>query len=191
MIVNYFVYGISCLLVLLGFIALLLQKVYLDPKTDQPHVKVDVPFFGKMQTNIPALAFLFFGVALAAYAYSSQTKFVDWQLNGHIKYDGSEPIDFREGKLQVFPCGIKSFVSKEGRFQIEMKVEEGRSIEEEIQRIDYTHIKGSNLILLKQEYQIWKENPYNSLIKQITENSRMYKDLMINDSGNIRENSNE
>jgi hypothetical protein len=183
MVMIYFMYIISCLLVVLGFIALLLQKVYLDPKTDQPNVEVHVPFVGKMKTNFPSLAFLFLGVVMAIYAYTRPSKLdmplVDWQLIGNFEYEGIEPIDFREGKLQIFPCGIKSFVSKAGQFQIEMKIEEGKSLEEEIQWIDYSHPRGSTKIVLKKEYQKWENNDPACLIEVATENSRIYKGLLI------------
>ena len=50
--------GISILLIILGFIALLKQKTYIDSKTQQP-TKIKLPFFGEMITNFPALIFIF------------------------------------------------------------------------------------------------------------------------------------
>ncbi len=56
----YVAFAIATLLIVLGFIALLTQKVYLDSTTQQP-ITIEVPFVGKMAANVPSLAFVFFG----------------------------------------------------------------------------------------------------------------------------------
>ena len=63
------IYGISTLTIILGFIALLTQKIYIDTDTKQL-TQIDIPMVGKMKTNYPALIFLFLGIFLAVYAFS-------------------------------------------------------------------------------------------------------------------------
>ena len=64
----YILFGIALLSIILGFVALLSQKVYLDATTKQP-TEVQIPFLGKIKSNYPALVFAFLGAALAFYAF--------------------------------------------------------------------------------------------------------------------------
>jgi hypothetical protein len=56
-------YGFAVLLAVLGLVALLKQKTYLDSKTGQP-TQIEIPLIGKMKTNYPALIFVFLAVVV-------------------------------------------------------------------------------------------------------------------------------
>ena len=97
-----FVYFISIFSIILGFIALLTQKIYIDPETKKPTVDVEIKFLGKLKTNVPALAFVFLGIALAVFAYS-RPKQVDWTLQGQLIDEENKIVDFRTGTLKLIP----------------------------------------------------------------------------------------
>jgi hypothetical protein len=57
--------AIAGLLIALGGLALVWQrKMYIDVNTNQVTTKIDLPFGIKLQTNAPAIAIIFMGVAL-------------------------------------------------------------------------------------------------------------------------------
>ncbi len=171
-----FVYFISILSIILGFIALLTQKIYIDPETKKPTVDVEIKFLGKLKTNVPALAFVFLGIALAVFAYS-RPKQVDWTLQGQLIDEENKIVDFRTGTLKLIP-GDSAEVTKLGRFDIRIKSEEGQKIEDVIEAIDYSHDDGSVSIVLKKEYEAYqKQQP--SLIKSATKSFREYKPVSI------------
>ena len=86
-----FLYIISGISILLGFIALLKQKTYLDARTSQP-TSIEVSKLGKMKSNYPALVFVFLGFALAVIATMNRDKKigpnankVTWTIKGSFK----------------------------------------------------------------------------------------------------------
>jgi len=55
------------------------QKIYIDSETKQP-TEFDLPFFGKLKTNTPALGLFFFGCVLLIYPiHKSQTSYLHLQ----------------------------------------------------------------------------------------------------------------
>ena len=54
------IYLLAGLCFVLGFVALLKQKTYIDSQTNQP-TEIELPFVGKLTTNYPALGFVFIG----------------------------------------------------------------------------------------------------------------------------------
>lgn len=50
-----------------GLILIAKKKVLIDPET-KAVVDIEIPYFGKMKTNIPGLAFFMFGCALIVYS---------------------------------------------------------------------------------------------------------------------------
>ena len=79
-------FSLSFLSVALGFVALLAQRTYLDKETQKP-VEIEIPVFGKMKSNYPALLFVFLGFALAFYAFdkSYPPPKVEWVVTGALK----------------------------------------------------------------------------------------------------------
>lgn len=164
------IYGISTLTIILGFIALLTQKIYIDTDTKQL-TQIDIPMVGKMKTNYPALIFLFLGIFLAVYAFSRSfpPQKNEWVITG--SFESGKNINWQDGTLTVFPADFECEVFPNGRFEIEAKIEEGKTFEDVIQRIDYSHPLGSAQICPKKQRE--------TLVKHETENSREYKPVPI------------
>ena len=59
-------YAIAALSIILGFIALIKQKVYLDKDTKK-QTELEIPILGKLKTNYPSLVFVFLGFFLVYY----------------------------------------------------------------------------------------------------------------------------
>ena len=62
-------YFLAAILIILGFIALLRQKTYIDSKTKQP-TEIEITKLGKFKSNYPALAFVVLGFVLAFFVGS-------------------------------------------------------------------------------------------------------------------------
>ena len=179
MTIAYIMYGISLITIILGFVALLTQKIYINPETHQP-TEIDIPFLGKLRTNIPAIAFVFFGFILAYVTFdkSYPPNKVDWIITGSFNA-GDEEIDWEKGTLVLFPTEFSHEVSDHGTFIINAKIEEGTSFENMIQRIDFSHPKASTQICPKDEYDSFK-NGKVTLIESTTENTRNLKPAPLN-----------
>ena len=63
MLVTLLLIGLGTLSILLGFIALLSQNIYLHPET-KDLTEVEVPILGRLRTNYPALVFVLLGFSL-------------------------------------------------------------------------------------------------------------------------------
>jgi hypothetical protein len=138
--------GIS---VLLGFIALLTQKKYIDKASDKVTTEVDVPGFGKMKTNFPALVFVFLGFGLAVYVlHSAQTldqgsEDVDWLITGQFKSTDTNRVWLTQNLgLQQSP--IIPYISAEsGQFQLTVPIPRGLKFEDKYNYITYSDGKWS------------------------------------------------
>ena len=175
-----FVFSVAALSIILGFIALLTQKIYLDPDTKQPTTEVEIPFLGKLRTNIPALVFVFLGIVLAAFAFNRAfpVKKVEWNLIGQFRNVGDQQIDWTKGTLTLIPRIVEPEVSSQGTFLIDAKVDEGKIIEDVFRCIIYSHAIGSAEIILKNEYEAHRNNE-ETLIETATDNLRKYKPVSI------------
>ena len=93
-------YIISISSIILGFVALILQKTYLDPETQKP-TEVEVPVIGKLKTNYPALVFVFLGFAGAFYSFQrSQVKEkVQWTIQGSLVDSAHRIKDWSNGEF--------------------------------------------------------------------------------------------
>lgn len=176
----FFVFSVAALSIILGFIALLTQKIYIDPDTKQPTTEIEIPFLGKLRTNIPALVFVFLGIFLAAFSFNKAfpVKTVDWNLIGQFRNVGDQQIDWTEGTLSLIPKSITPEVSSQGKFLIDVKVDEGKTIEDAFECIMYSHAIGSAEIFLKKEYEALI-NKEETLIETASDNSRKYKPVSI------------
>ena len=152
-----FMYSISVLAIILGFIALLTQRVYIDPTTSKP-TEMSIPFFGKVKTNYPALVFTFLGFAMAFVAVdkSFPPPTEKWEIKGSFRLPEEANIqnfDWRAGTLTIHPAGDPPVITPEGTFIIEADIDIGKTVEEMYELIDYSHPRVSGEILLKEEYQ--------------------------------------
>ena len=172
MIPLYVASGIGSLLIILGFTALLSQKVYMDARTKQP-IEIKIPIFGKLKANYPALAFVFLGCAMTVYGLRSvpHTK-TWWRIDGRIITD--VPINFQDGTLTIIPKSEKIDVDgATGNFTIEVPIEIGTTFEEAIELIDYTHNLGNAKIDPNAELELKKQQK-PSRLTGLTKTTRSY-----------------
>lgn len=168
-------YGVAIFMILLGFIALLMQKTYkVEGRTE-----VKLLGFGKMKTNYPALVFVFLGFILALVQLRSETEGrVEWRITGKLAC--SEQVDWRNGQMSLFPCDITvTPVQPDGTFFITARLPKGKTFEDEFQHITYTHRVGSAVLYPGKEMEAFKIEKELSLLSGYTENSRSYKTVNI------------
>lgn len=169
-------FSLSGFSIFLGFIALFFQKTYIDSKTNQI-TEIDIPIMGKMKTNYPALIFVFLGGFLAFYAFYKSPQSpqkIPWEITGSFK--ANDKIDWQDGTLRVFPTDFEVTANPDGTFKITASLEEGRTFEDVVQRIDYSHHYGSIQIYPQAEYNAYRAQK-DTLIKIATKNSREYKQV--------------
>jgi hypothetical protein len=154
----FFVFGMTC--VVMGFFALLKQKLYIDSKTNKA-TEVSLPIVGKMKTNYPALVFVLVGFASMYPIYSFKQPDIDakddYLVKGRIEI--SQPSttgenrgsaaspDFSTSIIMPFPSDvIDSQVESDGTFSMTIKVPKGRTFEDYVQTLQLsgpTHMIGS------------------------------------------------
>ena len=171
----FIMYGLSALAILLGFIALLAQKTYIDSKTNQP-TQLSIPIIGKIKTNYPALLFVFLGFVMAYMALekSYPPRKIPWTIHGSFDTTASEDFDWREGIFTLHPTDFYIGMSPGGEFIITGNIEEGKTFEDVVEFIDYSHKSGSIKIYPKQELESYKQGN-ETLIEAITDTHRKYK----------------
>jgi hypothetical protein len=80
---------ISLTLAVCGVLSLFRQKIY---RSDDGVTEIDVPIFGKMKSNYPAVAFSFLGVALAAFCIQRWPVVMETTpLRGTVTLQGATP----------------------------------------------------------------------------------------------------
>jgi hypothetical protein len=157
-------YGIAALSIVLGFAALLLQKTYLDSRTGLA-TSIELPVLGKLRTNYPALVFALLGIGLAIFALRSSIK-SEWVLTGRLEHPSQKDIDWSHCLVRAIPSEVWSDVSREGLFTIRAFIEDGKSIDEVLDTLDFTHEVGSVQIYLKREHDLYSRGE-KSMIKNI------------------------
>lgn len=170
------VYSISGLSIILGFFALLKQKTYIDPDTNQP-TEVEIPIFGKLKSNYPALVFVFLGIGLAFISFNTlhPPKKVDWEIKGSFTKEDDQDIVYANGQLKLIPAPLASEIGEGGIFEIKMKIEEGKTFEDIIQCIDFTYDTiGNASIITKDELKAYDDRQ-ETLIEIKTKNYRKYR----------------
>jgi len=166
----FFALGLAALVIVLGFVALLKQRTYLDAKSQKP-IQIDVPLFGKnvkMKTNYPALAFLFVGFLLAIYVLQSglpahETE--EWQVQGSF-FDPNISDWDRAGTLSLFPPQYMLFqgqpVDQNGHFNLKLKLDKDLTFEKAVQTITYSHLEGDVVIVPQDEYSAYQKKDESS-----------------------------
>jgi hypothetical protein len=113
----FFVFGMTC--VVMGFFALLKQKLYIDSKTNKA-TEVSLPIVGKMKTNYPALVFVLVGFAAMYPIYSFKQPDADakddYLIKGRIEVippsttgesrGGAGAPDFSTSIIMAFPSDV-------------------------------------------------------------------------------------
>jgi hypothetical protein len=178
-------YLLSTLIVLLGAVSLVLQKVYkIDSGTGEKTI-VEVPLFGKLSTNYPALAFVFIGAALAAYTLNTTWESDDhWVISGKFRAPSVEIVNWDQGNLRLSPKKFHMSVSPDGTFEIQGDIKKGRSFEEEVKQITYENCTCDGKVF---GASIMVESEYNNFIKKeqsivegAEKNTRRYKSVEVN-----------
>jgi hypothetical protein len=164
----------------LGFVALLMQKTYLDAKTRKP-IEIKVPVLGKMKTNYPALAFVFLGAFLAyvGFVNSFPPRRVEWTLTGSLKHPDNKRVDWPRGHdLALIPTTIKERVGDNGDFELVAMIDEGKRIEDVFELLVFNHPEGSVRVPLRDQYEAFVEKK-SSLLSKATGHTRHYAQIPI------------
>lgn len=178
-------YGLSTLIVLLGGMSLVLQKVYKVDSTTGEKTTVEIPLFGKLSTNYPAIVFVFIGAALSTYTLNKTMESDDhWVVSGSFRTPNAEAINWERGNLRLSPKKYHMSVSPDGTFEIQGEIKKGRNFEEEVKQITYENcscdgkIFGAS-IMAENEYRNFVKNE-KSLIESTGEKTRRYKAVEVN-----------
>lgn len=176
-------FAISAACIVLGFVALVTQKIYLDSATGQP-TEVEVAPLGKLKSNYPALVFVVFGIALAFYTLkeSSETErskpLTQWTLKGSFSPPNGKAIEWSKGTLTLLPSNVRQVVSEQGTFEITALIEEGKALEDIYEKLDYSTNEASAWINLRKERQAYIDNK-PSAIKDMTNHTRDYQPIEV------------
>lgn len=171
--------SLACLMIVLGFIALLFTKIYVADGTGVPS-EIDVPIIGKLKTNYPALIFVILGSALAAYAIKSNadSQLDTWVVTGQIQMPpGSDKQIFQMGTVEAVPVSIPPRIEDTGNYTLHVQLKHGEDFEKAISQISYTNDLGSACIIPADELKSFELNPRNSLLQSKTALSRSYRSI--------------
>lgn len=180
MTLGYILLSISFLSIVMGFVALLTQRIYLDAST-QEKTEIELPLFGKMKTNYPALIFVFLGFALSFYVFDKcyPPQKEPWELSGQFISPG-RAIDWETGSLSIFPSDYDIDIDEKGFFMIKTQLDEGVDIEAVVQSFMYSHKNASIEVFPLEEYRKYTTGAETSLIDRALPNSRKYKPVPVN-----------
>jgi hypothetical protein len=121
----------------LGFVALLRQNTYLDPKTNAP-IEIELPLLGRMKANYPAVGFVFLAALCILVAYSSRKiPPTNWSVTGSVGYANGAPLkpaDWDALQIKINPKRYEPTVKKDsiGHFTIAPALPDQTSFEDEI-----------------------------------------------------------
>ena len=176
---TYVVYFICALSIVLGFIALLTQKVYIDNKTNEP-IDIEIPLLGKFRTNYPAAIFVILGFSLAAFTFNKSypPPKVEWTITGSFQKPDNAKVDWEHGSIELTPSPVQDGISNLGKFTIKVKIDEGKSIEDIFERLAFTWDSASVDCNLVNEYKNYKNND-ESLIHDATKRTLNFKPIPV------------
>jgi len=145
------VIGIGGMLCAMGFVALLLQKLYLDPaarkgKVPRAETVLKLPGFGEVSTTYPALAFLVVGAALVPTGMATTTRppeKVPWHVVVHVE-SGVPLGGLIEAGVAISPSYTRTLVDRQARtITIDTSLDKGLEFEAAVEAIDLTVPGGS------------------------------------------------
>lgn len=148
--------AIAILSIVLGFIALVKQKTYIDKETQKP-TEIEVPILGKMKSNYPSLVFVFLGFAFAFYTVEKaqiigEAEWIEkdiWHIEGRFISD--EPNQkWTSDYLSFNPKRIVPAMNAEtGRYSVSLEIPRGQTFEDAYELIGYTDRELSATIITK------------------------------------------
>jgi hypothetical protein len=127
----------------LGFFALLKQKTYLDATGTV--TAIEVPLVGKLQTNYPALLFVFVGLVFGylAYTYEINAAKETWVATKPFTIDGqlksSEHVaDWSTAEITVIPSSlVRQEVDAQGHYRIDVEIPKWQSFDDWVKSISF------------------------------------------------------
>jgi len=177
-------YILSFFVISIGVISLFMQKVYKLEKEGGEQTVVELPFFGKLTTNYPAVTFAFVGAAMAVFTFSRTSEPGDetWKVEGKFTAPPSAQIsDFRDGGvLTLYPNVFTCELLQDGNFSIHGPIKKGITFEDIVSQISYSKDKHyMATIVTGDEYSNYgKGQP--SLLKSAEGTNRSYKPMEVN-----------
>ncbi|HVM47348.1 MAG TPA: hypothetical protein VMU04_04940 [Candidatus Acidoferrum sp.] len=172
-------FSLAGLLIVLGFVALLKQKTYLDSATLQP-VEVELPVIGKVKSNYPAIIFVLLGFVLAYVAFqrSFPPRKVEWRVEGRLTNTNPAPggVSWNEGSLTLTPSELEHHINSQGAYTITALIAEGTKLEDVYETLDYSNPQGSTHIDLRRELKNYTQGK-PSLISGLTDHTRTFKNV--------------
>ncbi len=181
MVVVFIMFGMAALSIVLGFIALIMQKTYIDSETRQP-TEIVIPFLGKMRSNFPALVFVLLGFLLAFKATPPpEPPLVDWAVYGSFSIPEGSNFDPDCVSIAADPWNFVPEVGQKGTFVIRTKIPEGKDFEDVFETIHFDHpgLEGFTFIPKKE----LKKGAEESLIAESTKTTRELKPIPLNPRG--------
>jgi hypothetical protein len=120
----------------LGFFALLKQKTYLDAASGTV-TAVEVPLVGKLQTNYPALVFVFIGAVFGYFAYDAATTTRPFIVDGQLK-SNEQVANWSATEITVIPSTIvNQQVNPNGRYRIDLQIPKSESFDRWVESINF------------------------------------------------------
>ncbi|MDQ7782934.1 MAG: hypothetical protein RDU20_08655 [Desulfomonilaceae bacterium] len=180
----YLIYFFAAMCIILGFVALLKQKTYLDSETGMP-TQVELPLLGKIGTNIPALVFVFLGAVALLVAMTKclvpPTNEVDWTITGRLLNGTDRRINFEDADVTfVPPPKARGQVDRFGNVRITAKVLHGDTFENAIDSIEISHADFRMVDLCPAvEWTKFKNGDSTSKVETAGKMTRKYKPMQV------------
>lgn len=179
-------YVIAIICIVLGFVALLTQRVYVDSATKET-IHIDVPIFGKLRTNYPAVVFLFIALAIVLTTDTGflgdengdgdpETSVIAGRLIAH-----HEDVDWGQADISLRPLSYRSDIDAEdGTYTIDVYgVPSEVPVERDHARwlvIEHPEFETTQINLWRQRT-IWEVDPSSSLISDVVGVDRLMEDI--------------
>lgn len=174
-------YILSAIILALGAISLLTQKLRAVDQEGK-EVIIELPFFGKLRTNYPAVAFAFIGAGLAAFTYAKTCELNDqWVINGQFTAPESGTIDWTKGSVMIRPAMLWPNINQDGTFEIQGSIRRGVKFEDVVEQITYSNWCGGKYtarIMTKEEYNKHKAGEPSNL-QNVDSTMRVYKPMAV------------
>ena len=163
-----FRYAIATLLIILGFIALIVQKVYINPENPQVS-EIHLPLLGKLKTNYPSVVFVFIAAALILIPpnkiQGSDEKLNEWNIAGKLT-SSIDDINWKETEFIIHPSDVSFDIEDDGMYVLTIDdVPESVDIEKIARWIYIKHPKLETFkINTDQEIKRWKNDDIESIV---------------------------
>jgi hypothetical protein len=174
-------YVLAALVLALGGVSLFVQKVYKVDQGTGEKIEIELPWFGKLSTNYPALAFAFIGAAMATFTFNKTCEVKDlWVIYGQFKTPDSGAIDWSKGVVNLFPKQINPVLEKDGSFHIELNIPRGRTFEDVVGQISYFNWSKNVFaaIVVDSEYRKFKSGD-STMLQAAAGTTRRYRPVEV------------